>query len=84
MHFILSHWPLWFVCAAMVVAAALSLAGSLTALGYSRRPVPGAVAREGEMAIAPAMRLDPASPDCPACLVDRASRGVAGSRPEAT
>jgi EmrB/QacA subfamily drug resistance transporter len=57
--------------AAMVVAAALALAGSLTALGYSRRPEPGPVATQGERAIAPVMRLDPASPDCPACLVDR-------------
>ena len=57
--------------AAMVVAAVLALAGSFTALGYSRRPEPGAVAREAEVAPAPAMRLDPASPDCPACLVDR-------------
>jgi EmrB/QacA subfamily drug resistance transporter len=67
--------------AAMVVAAALSLAGSLTALGYSRRPEPGAAARAGKVAIAPAMRLDPASPDCPACLVDREPGGIVRARP---
>jgi MFS family permease len=67
--------------AAMVVAATLALAGSFTALGYSRRPKPGAVAREDEMAIAPAMRLDPASPDCPACLVDREPGALVGAQP---
>jgi hypothetical protein len=67
--------------AAMIVAAALALAGSLTALGYSRRPEPEAVARERDVAIAPTMRLDPASPDCPTCLVDRETGGVVAARP---
>jgi len=67
--------------AAMVVAAALALAGSLTALGYSRRPEPETVRGAGEVTIAPEMRLDPASPDCPACLVDQEHRGVVSARP---
>jgi EmrB/QacA subfamily drug resistance transporter len=55
--------------AAMIVAAALALAGSLTALGYSRLPKAGEVSEAPEAAVSPLIRLDPASPDCPACLV---------------
>jgi EmrB/QacA subfamily drug resistance transporter len=55
--------------AAMIVAAALALGGSLTALGYSRLPKVGKAAAAAEAAVSPMIRLDPASPDCPACLV---------------
>jgi predicted MFS family arabinose efflux permease len=52
--------------AAMILAAALALAGSLASLGYSRLPKAGEV---DEVAGPPFVRLDPASPDCPTCLV---------------
>jgi EmrB/QacA subfamily drug resistance transporter len=55
--------------AAMVVAAALALAGSLTALGYSRLPKVGKAEEAADAGVSPQVRLDPASPDCPACLV---------------
>jgi EmrB/QacA subfamily drug resistance transporter len=55
--------------AAMILAAALALAGSLTALGYSRLPKVGQAAGAAEAAVLPLIRLDPASPDCPTCLV---------------
>jgi hypothetical protein len=55
--------------AAMIVAAALAVGGSVAALGYSRRPE-AALAREEAEAAAPRVRLDPAAPDCPSvCLV---------------
>jgi EmrB/QacA subfamily drug resistance transporter len=55
--------------AAMIVAAALALAGSLTALGYSRLPKVKKTAGAATAAVLPLVRLDPASPDCPTCLV---------------
>jgi EmrB/QacA subfamily drug resistance transporter len=55
--------------AAMIVAAVLALAGSLTALGYSRLPKAGETPEVDEVAVPPFVRLDPASPDCPTCLV---------------
>ena len=55
--------------AAMVVAATLAIAGSLTALGYSRLPRVGKAAEAAEAGVSPRVRLDPASPDCPAVLV---------------
>jgi nitrate/nitrite transporter NarK len=56
--------------AAMIVAAALAVAGSAAALGYARRPEAVPAKEEAEAAAAPRVRLDPAAPDCPsACLV---------------
>jgi EmrB/QacA subfamily drug resistance transporter len=55
--------------AAMIVAAGLALAGSLASLGYSRLPKGGDTPELGEVAVSPFARLDPASPDCPTCLV---------------
>jgi EmrB/QacA subfamily drug resistance transporter len=68
--------------AAMIVAAALALAGSLTALGYSRLPKVGKAAAAAEAAVSPLIRLDPASPDCPACLVHHEHEGIFTARPE--
>jgi EmrB/QacA subfamily drug resistance transporter len=67
--------------AAMILAAALALAGSLTALGYSRLPKAGRVAEAAEAAVSPLIRLDPASPDCPACLVHHDRGDVVAARP---
>jgi MFS family permease len=72
--------------AAMIVAAALAIAGSLSVLGYSRLPKVGKASEAAEAAGSPLIRLDPASPDCPACLVQHAredfesSGGTTGSR----
>jgi EmrB/QacA subfamily drug resistance transporter len=68
--------------AAMVVAATLALAGSLTALGYSRLPRVGKAAEAAEAAVSPRVRLDPASPDCPAALVHDQHRELVTARPE--
>jgi hypothetical protein len=67
--------------AAMVVAAALALAGAVTALGYSKLPETGTVAEDVEEPVSPPVLLDPASPDCPAALVRHAQGGfvAAGS-----
>jgi EmrB/QacA subfamily drug resistance transporter len=68
--------------AAMIVAAALALAGSLTALGYSR---PGRVEKAvepAEAAVSPQVCLDPASPDCPAALGHREHGALAAARAE--
>jgi hypothetical protein len=65
--------------AAMVVAAMLAIAGTLTALGYSRLML--AAAEEDEPRASPSVLLDPASPDCPAALVNREQRDVAVSPP---
>ncbi len=59
--------------AAMIFAAALALAGSLTALGYSRLPKEANAAKAAEAPASPLIRLDPASPDCPASIVHRES-----------
>jgi hypothetical protein len=75
--------------AAMVVAATLALAGSLTALGYARLPKVGKAAEAADAGVSPQVRLDPASPDCPAVLVHhehrepcRCSAGtIRGARP---
>ena len=53
--------------AAMLVAAALALAGAATALGYSRRPKRTVTAGEEE-AMLPPVRLDPSAPDCPSAV----------------
>jgi EmrB/QacA subfamily drug resistance transporter len=55
--------------AAMILAAAFALAGSLTALGYSRLPKAAKAAEAAEAPGSPLIRLDPASPDCPASIV---------------
>jgi MFS family permease len=68
--------------AAMVVAAALALAGSLTALGYSRLPKAGKAEEAAETGVSPPVRLDPASPDCPACLVHQEHGDLVTARPE--
>jgi EmrB/QacA subfamily drug resistance transporter len=68
--------------AAMIVAAALALGGSLTALGYSRLPKVGHAAGAAEAAVLPLIRLDPASPDCPTCLVHQEHEGMPTPRPE--
>jgi MFS family permease len=72
--------------AAMILAAALALAGALTALGYSRLPKVGHPPGAAEVAVPPLVRLDPASPDCPTCFVQQtredleSSGGTTGSR----
>jgi EmrB/QacA subfamily drug resistance transporter len=68
--------------AAMILAAALALAGSLTAFGYSRLPKVGKAAEVAEATVSPLIRLDPASPDCPACLVHHEHEGIFTARPE--
>lgn len=68
--------------AAMVVAGTLALAGSLTALGYSRLPKVGKVAEAADAGVSPQVRLDPASPDCPAVLVHHEHRELVAARPE--
>jgi MFS family permease len=68
--------------AAMVVAATLALAGSLTALGYSRLPRVGKAAEAAEAGVSPRVRLDPASPDCPAALVHQEHGELVTARPE--
>jgi EmrB/QacA subfamily drug resistance transporter len=68
--------------AAMIVAAALALAGSLAAIGYSRLPKVGKTAEAAEAAVSPLIRLDPASPDCPACLVHQEHEDIVTPRPE--
>ena len=65
--------------AAMVVAAALALAGTLTMLGYSRLPEDRTVAQEA--AVSPPVLLDPASPDCPVALVHHEPGDVVAARP---
>jgi hypothetical protein len=67
--------------AAMVLAAVLALAGSFTALGYSRLPK---VAKAAEAAAAPGsplIRLDPASPDCPASIVHHEPAEIVTAEP---
>jgi hypothetical protein len=64
--------------AAMILAATLALAGSLTALGYSRLPKVGQAAEAAE-AVPTSIRLDPASPDCPTCLVQHAREDLESS-----
>jgi EmrB/QacA subfamily drug resistance transporter len=64
--------------AAMILAATLALAGSLTALGYSRLPKVGQAAEAAE-AFPTSIRLDPASPDCPTCLVQHAREDLESS-----
>jgi MFS family permease len=49
--------------AAIIIAAALALAGSVSVLGYSHRPT------AAETAISAQIGLDPAAPDCPSTLV---------------
>jgi EmrB/QacA subfamily drug resistance transporter len=72
--------------AAMIVAAVLAIAGSLSVLGYSRPPTGRKAAEAGQAEVSPLVRLDPASPDCPACLVQHAREdleswdGTTGSR----
>jgi Na+/melibiose symporter-like transporter len=68
--------------AAMVVAATLALAGSLTALGYSRPRRVEKAADVAEAAVSPQVRLDPASPDCPAALVHQEHGELVTARPE--
>jgi EmrB/QacA subfamily drug resistance transporter len=68
--------------AAMIVAAALAIAGSLTALGYSRLPHAWKAAEAAEAADSPLIRLDPASPDCPACLVHQEHGELVTARSE--
>jgi Major Facilitator Superfamily len=68
--------------AAMVVAATLALAGSLTALGYSRLPKVGKAAEAADAGVSRQVRLDPASPDCPAVLVHHEHRELVAARPE--
>jgi MFS family permease len=68
--------------AAMVVAATLALAGSLTALGYSRLPKVGKAAEAAEAAVSPQVRLDPASPDCPVALVHHDHGELLSAQPE--
>jgi EmrB/QacA subfamily drug resistance transporter len=68
--------------AAMIVAAALAIAGSLTALGYSRLPQAWKAAEAAEAAGSPLIRLDPASPDCPACLVHQEHGELVTARSE--
>jgi EmrB/QacA subfamily drug resistance transporter len=68
--------------AAMILAAALALAGSLTALGYSRLPKVGQAAGAPAAAVLPLIRLDPASPDCPTCLVHGEHSDIVTPRPE--
>jgi EmrB/QacA subfamily drug resistance transporter len=68
--------------AAMILAAALALAGSLTALGYSRLPKVGQSAGTAEAAVSPLIRLDPASPDCPTCLVHDDHEAIVTPCPE--
>jgi hypothetical protein len=65
--------------AAMVVAATLALAGTVTMLGYSRLPKATTVARDAEAAAAPPVLLDPASPDCAAALVRHEHGGFAAA-----
>jgi EmrB/QacA subfamily drug resistance transporter len=65
--------------AAMIVAAALAVGGSVAALGYSRPPEADLAKEETEAAAAPRVRLDPAAPDCPsACLVHPVGKEPAG------
>ena len=68
--------------AAMVVAATLAIAGSLTALGYSRLPKVGKAAEAAEAGVSPRVRLDPASPDCPAVLAHHEHGELVTARPE--
>ncbi|MGH3021919.1 MAG: MFS transporter [Gaiellaceae bacterium] len=68
--------------AAMVVAATLAIAGSLTALGYSRLPKLGKAAEAAEAGVSPRVRLDPASPDCPAVLAHHERGELVTARPE--
>jgi EmrB/QacA subfamily drug resistance transporter len=68
--------------AAMILAAALALAGSLTALGYSRLPKVGKSAGAATAAVSPLVRLDPASPDCPACIVHHEPGDIVAAQPE--
>jgi EmrB/QacA subfamily drug resistance transporter len=70
--------------AAMVVAAILAFAAALAALGYSRLPEVGAVAEDAEAAVSPPVRLDPASPDCPAALVHPVGEDFVAARPGRT
>jgi MFS family permease len=67
--------------AAMIVAAALALAGSLTALGYSRLPTGRKAAAAAKAEVSHLVRLDPASPDCPACLVHHEPGDEVPARP---
>jgi EmrB/QacA subfamily drug resistance transporter len=55
--------------AAMIVAAALAVAGAAAALGYSRRPQALEAEDRDEAEVAPRVRLDPAAPDCPSASV---------------
>jgi Na+/melibiose symporter-like transporter len=54
--------------AAIVVAAALAVAGAMTAFSLTRRERPSVTAAAEDEALAPTLRLDPAAPDCPAAL----------------
>jgi EmrB/QacA subfamily drug resistance transporter len=54
--------------AAMIVAASLAIAGSVAALGTSRRPE-AEVKEEAEPTPAARARVDPAAPDCPSATV---------------
>lgn len=67
--------------AAMVVAATLALAGTLTALGYSRLPEAGTVAEDAVAAGSPPVLLDPASPDCPVALAHHEQGDVVAALP---
>ncbi|MGH2780035.1 MAG: MFS transporter [Thermoleophilaceae bacterium] len=67
--------------AAMVVAATLALAGTLTALGYSRLPEAGTVAEDAVAAGSPPVLLDPASPDCPVALAHHEQGDVVAAPP---
>jgi hypothetical protein len=66
----------------MILAASLALAGSLTALGYSRLPKVGQATGAAAAAVLPLVRLDPASPDCPTCLVHDEYEDSVTPRPE--
>jgi EmrB/QacA subfamily drug resistance transporter len=66
--------------AAMIVAAALALGGSLAALGYSRLSKVGKTAEAADAAVSLLIRLDPASPDCPACLVHQEHEDIVTPR----
>jgi EmrB/QacA subfamily drug resistance transporter len=61
--------------AAMIIAAALALAGSLSALGYSRGP------KAAETPVSPQIGLDPAAPDCPSSLVQHGHGDIGAAGP---
>ena len=68
--------------AAMVVAATLALAGSLTALGYARLPKVGKAAEAADAGVSPQVRLDLPRPTVRPCSFTTSTENLVAARPE--